>query len=156
MGFSLGLFIMHVVSGHNTAAASPGIITSFQWENGVWEKAKDSSACTALIRTLLHGRPICTRDCEMEYLKLSTLLPPRESISKEWLPRRRRGKESVCQEGDAGLGPGSGRSPGEGNGNSLQDSCLGNPMDREAWWATVHGVSKNQKQLSDQTTASKN
>ena len=142
--------------GHNTAAASPGIITSFQWENGVWEKAKDSSACTALIRTLLHGRPSCKRNCEMEYLKLSTLMPPRESISKEWLPRRRRGKESVCQAGDAGLGPGSGRSPGEGNGNSLQDSCLGNPMDREAWWATVHGVSKNQKQLSDQTTASKN
>ena len=142
--------------GHNTAAASPGIITSFQWENGVWEKAKGSSAYTALIRTVLQGCPICKRDCEMEYLKLSTLLPPRESISKERLPRRLRGKESVCQAEDAGLVLGSGRSAGEGNGNSLQDSCLGNPMDREAWWATVHGVSKNQKQLSNQTTASKN
>ena len=38
--------------------------------------------------------------------------------------------------------PGSGRSPGEGNGNSLQYSCLGNPMDRGAWWATVHSVSR--------------
>ena len=38
--------------------------------------------------------------------------------------------------------PGSGRSPGEGNGNPLQYSCLENPMDREAWWATVHGVAE--------------
>ena len=40
---------------------------------------------------------------------------------------------------DEGLTPGSGRSPGEGNGNPLQYSCLGNPMDRRAWWATVQG-----------------
>ena len=44
--------------------------------------------------------------------------------------------------GDAGLIPGLGRSPGEGNGNPLQYSCLGNPMDRGAWRATVHGVAK--------------
>ena len=44
--------------------------------------------------------------------------------------------------GDLGSIPGSGRSPGEGNGNPLQYSCLGNPMDRGAWWATVHGVAK--------------
>ena len=42
-------------------------------------------------------------------------------------------------EGDTGSIPGSGRSPGEGNGNPLQYSCLKNSMDREAWWATVHG-----------------
>jgi len=42
----------------------------------------------------------------------------------------------------AGLIPGLGRSPGEGNGNPLQYSCLGNPMDRGAWWATVHGFVK--------------
>ena len=42
--------------------------------------------------------------------------------------------------GDMGLIPGLGRSPGEGNGNPLQYSCLGNSMDRGAWWATVHGV----------------
>ena len=40
--------------------------------------------------------------------------------------------------------PGSGRSPGGGNGNPLQYSCLGNPMDRGAWWATVHGAAKSQ------------
>ena len=44
---------------------------------------------------------------------------------------------------DVGLIPGSGRSPGGGNGNPLQYSCLGNPMDRGAWWATVHGVAKS-------------
>ena len=50
--------------------------------------------------------------------------------------------------GDMGSIPGSGRSPGTGNGKSLQYSCLENPMDREAWWATVHGVTKSQAQLS--------
>ena len=45
---------------------------------------------------------------------------------------------------DVGLIPGSERSPGEGNGNPLQYSCLENSMNRGAWWATVHGVAKNQ------------
>ena len=53
-------------------------------------------------------------------------------------------KTSVCNAGDLGLIPGSGRSPGEGNGNPLQYSCLENPTDRRAWWATVHGVTKSQ------------
>ena len=44
--------------------------------------------------------------------------------------------------GDVGLIPGLGELPGEGNGNSLQYSCLGNTMDRRVWWATVHGVAK--------------
>ena len=51
--------------------------------------------------------------------------------------------------GDVGLILGSGRSPGGGHGNPLQYSCLENPMDREALWATVHGVTKSQTQLSD-------
>ena len=51
-------------------------------------------------------------------------------------------KESVCKAGDQGSIPGSGRSPGEGNGNPLQYSCLENTMERGAWWATVHGVAK--------------
>ena len=52
-------------------------------------------------------------------------------------------KESACSTGDLGLIPGSGRSPGGGHGNPLQYSCLENPMDRGAWWATVHGVAKS-------------
>ena len=51
---------------------------------------------------------------------------------------------SAYKAGDLGSIPWSGRSPGEGNGNPLQYSCLGNPMDRGAWWATVHGVAKRQ------------
>ena len=52
-------------------------------------------------------------------------------------------EESACSAGDPGLIPGSGRSPGEGNGNPLQYSCLENPMDSGAWWAIVQGVPKS-------------
>ena len=52
------------------------------------------------------------------------------------------GEESTCNVGDMGLIPGSGRSSGEGNSNPLQYSCLENPMDRGAWWATVNGGNK--------------
>ena len=54
------------------------------------------------------------------------------------------GKESACNTGDLGLIPGSGKSLGEGNCYPLLYSCLENSMDRGAWWATVHGVTKNQ------------
>ena len=50
--------------------------------------------------------------------------------------------ETACNAGDMSSIPGSGRSPGEGNGNPLQCSCLGNLMERGAWWAMVHGVTK--------------
>ena len=66
----------------------------------------------------------------------------------------RSSKESACNAGDtgdAGLIPGSERSPGEGNGNPLQYSSLGNPMDRGAWRDTVHRVTKSQTQLSTDT-----
>ena len=59
------------------------------------------------------------------------------------------GKESACDEGDPGLMPGLGRSPGEGNGNALRYSCLENFMDRGGWRATVHEVVKSQTRLSD-------
>ena len=58
-------------------------------------------------------------------------------------------KESACNVGDLGSVLGLGRSPGEENGNPFQYSCLENFMDREAWWATVCGVTKSQAQLSD-------
>ena len=57
-------------------------------------------------------------------------------------PQRLSGKESACNAGDVGLIPGSGRSPGGGNGNPVQYSCLENPMNRRAWWTTVHGAAK--------------
>ena len=60
------------------------------------------------------------------------------------LPGGSDGKESACNAGDWSSIPGSGRSPGEGNGNPFQYSCLGNSMDRRAWRATVHWVTKSQ------------
>ena len=62
------------------------------------------------------------------------------------------GKAFAYNAGDLGSIPGSGRSPGEGNGNPPQYSCLENPMDGGAWWAIVHGVPKSQTQLSDFTS----
>ena len=63
------------------------------------------------------------------------------------------GKESAYNAGDLGSIPGLGRSPGEGNGNSLQYSCLENPMDRGAWRATVDRVVKSQTRLGQLSTA---
>ena len=71
---------------------------------------------------------------------LQTLGFPHSSVSKE----------SACSAGDPGSIPGLGRSPREGNGNPLQYSCLENSMDRGAWWATAHGVTKSRTQLSNQ------
>ena len=64
------------------------------------------------------------------------------------------GKELTCQTGDirnTGSIPRLGRSPRQGNGNPLQSYCLENPMDRGAWWTTIHGVTKSQTQLSNFT-----
>ena len=60
-------------------------------------------------------------------------------------------KVSACNARNLGSIPGSGRSPGEGNGNPLQYSCLENPVDRGAWWATDHGVAKSWARLRDLT-----
>ena len=57
--------------------------------------------------------------------------------------------DNAGDTGDAGLIPGSGRSPGERNDNPLQYSCLENPMNRGAWWDTVYGVTKSLTQPSD-------
>ena len=75
-----------------------------------------------------------------------------ESLPISGLSRWLHGKESACSAGDAGdTGsiPGSGRSPGGGNGYPFQYSCLENPMDRGAWLAVVRGVAKSQTRLSD-------
>ena len=58
-------------------------------------------------------------------------------------------KESTCNAQQSSSIPGSGRSPGGGHGNPLQYSCLENPMDRGAWWATVHEVARSQTRLSN-------
>ena len=62
---------------------------------------------------------------------------------QEGFPGGSDSKEFACNAGDLGLIPGSRRSPGEGNGNPLQYSCLENPRDRQAWWATAHVVTES-------------
>ena len=79
-------------------------------------------------------------------------------VAKSWtrlsdfthsLPGGSDGKEFACNVGELGLIPGLARSPGGGYGNPLQYSCRDNPMDREGWQVTVHGVAKIWTQLSD-------
>ena len=65
-----------------------------------------------------------------------------ESERDKGLPWWLSGKESPASAGDAGSVPELGRSPGEGNGNPLQYYCLGDPLERGAWWVIVHGVTK--------------
>ena len=81
---------------------------------------------------------------------LSSEAPKLPTVVTSWgfflvcmgFPHSSVGKESACNAGDLGSIPGSGRSPGEGNGNSLQYSHLENPIDRGTWWAIVHGVAR--------------
>ena len=73
----------------------------------------------------------------------------REEVLYLGFPGGSDGKESACNTGDPGSIPGSGRSPGEGNGNPLQYSCLENFMDRGAWWAILNGVAKSGTQQSN-------
>ena len=91
---------------------------------------RDSLRCTALVT----------------FLSLSIIL---HLTKRKGFPCGSDGKESAGNAGDLGSIPGSGRSPGERNGYPLQYSCLENSMDRGAWWATVHGVTKSRTQLSD-------
>ena len=90
--------------------------------------------------------------------KLCPQLPGKPDTCKGWAAAEMGGfpggsevKASACNAGDLGSIPGLGRSPGEGNGTPLQYSCLENPMDEGAWWATVHWVTKSQTRLSDFT-----
>ena len=76
---------------------------------------------------------------------LSVLLP-------KGLPWWLSGKESTCKVGDVGSIPGLGRAPGGGNGNPVQHSCLENPLDRGAWWATVYKVAKSWSRLKQLST----
>ena len=90
------------------------------------------------------------------YLHFNMWIEVKKLISPDFrvvgFPGRSEVKVSACNAGDLGSIPGLGRSPGEGNGNPFQYSCLENPMDRGAWWpTTVHGVAKSRTRLSDFT-----
>ena len=84
-------------------------------------------------------RTSCEMPGWMKHKLGSRLLGGISITSDKGFPSGAEVKASACNVGDLGSIPGSGRSPGEGNGNPLQYSCLKNPVDRGAWWATVHG-----------------
>ena len=97
--------------------------------------------------SILLSGPHTLRQPELGIVLLGTGM---ETDTKSWgFSDGSNGKEFACNVGDPGSVPGLGRSPGEGNGNSLQYSCLENPMGRGAWKTMVCGVAKNWTQLSD-------
>ena len=83
--------------------------------------------------------------------KLSLVLKNTGSMGMKGFPRSSVGKQSACDTGDPGSIPGMGRSPGEGNGNPLQYSCLENPMNRGGWQVAVHGVTRVRHDLATNT-----
>ena len=87
---------------------------------------------------------------DYEITCLEMFIVYRSPPDKMGFPGGSDGKESACNAGELGLIPGSGISPGEGDGYQLQYSCLENFMDRGAWEATVHGVTKSWTPLSNQ------
>ena len=89
----------------------------------------------------------CYAECNCMSIQLSQGL-----YFTTYIPGGSARKASACPAGDPDSIPGSGRSPGEGNSNPLRYSCLENPMDGGAWWATVHGVAKSRTRLSDFTS----
>ena len=89
----------------------------------------------------------CTKVFKLE--EMQTIHYHMDIITAGGFPGSSAGKESTCNAGDSSLIPGLGRSPGEGNGNPLQCSCLENPMDRGVWWATVHGSIKSRTRLNE-------
>ena len=93
-------------------------------------------------KSLMLGKIKGRRDCQRMRWLDSITVAINMNLGK-CFPGGSDGKASVCNAGDLRLIPGLGRSPGEGNGCPLQYSCLENPMDGGAWWATVHGVAES-------------
>ena len=95
--------------------------------------------------------PVLWKFCNQIQLTFKATFPGK-SQSLCWIPcppGGSDGKTSACNAGDPGSIPGSGRSPGEGNGNPLRYSCLESSMDRRAWWAMVYGFARSWTQLSN-------
>ena len=96
----------------------------------------------ALLILQTQGGEVCHRACDLE-AELFFFFFFKVYISLFGFPGDSDGKESACNVGDPGSIPRLGRSPGEGNGNPLQYSCLENSTDGGAWWAPVHGVARS-------------
>ena len=99
---------------------------------------------TPLIKAILNLKLIHITNFPFRNLEVSTYFPKNKGF-----PGGSDGKESACDARDPYSIPRLGRSPGEGNGNQLQYSCLENSMNRGAWQATVHGITKSQTRLGN-------
>ena len=110
---------------------------------------ENSAVATELEKVSFHSNPK-ERQCQ-RMLKRQHNCTHLTCSKPGHFPGSSDGKASSCNAGDPGSIPESGRSPGEGNGNPLQYSCLESPMDRGACWAAVHGTAKSWTRLSDFT-----
>ena len=128
-------FSCHISKGqgwqHSLVAGESVDLYPAEW--GASGQCRPELKCTCLWPRISYFPNISTNICvKIELEECSLWDFPYSSV----------GEESACNSGDLGLIPVSGRSPGEGNGNPLQYSCLENPMDRGAWQAVVHGVTR--------------
>ena len=127
----------------NVLTASQPSVPGSQWDEEARPLFEAVPFCTVL--PLTSSDPLPLRVGQPEHLVSVPVTVysnhhTHSSSKHSGLPWRLYGKGSASNAGDRGSIPGAGRSPGEGNGNPLQYSCLGNPMDRGAWRATVHGI----------------
>ena len=116
----------------------------------IWGICKRGSHLSAWWRWHAIGRFRLLPKTKWKPLKSSKQMSYFRVLSKRMgFPGGSDGKESACNVGDPGSIPGLGRVPGEGNAYPVQYSCLENSMNRGTQWATVHGFTKSQTQLSD-------
>ena len=109
---------------------------------GSWEAGGEGSSDVQRRRHQHKGDTVIRRATEIHRRKVFVITSVVSHTASRGFPGGSVGKNLPVKAGDTGLIPGSGRSPGEGNGDPLQYPCLGNPMERGAWWATVLGVAK--------------
>ena len=136
---------MHTQGWQDTELGFTGEV---KWDRKTGTQGKGSDGNQNLVIRLTLRSPEVNRH-NYDQLTLN-----KDAKTIQGLPQGLNGKESTCNAGDVGdtgLIPGLGRSPGEANGNPLQYSGLGNPMDRGTWQATAHGVAKSWIRLSDST-----
>ena len=112
------------------------------------ENPMDGGAWQATYHGVTKSRTRLSDWSDLSILKTSLHIWGQVMCTKSF-PSGSDGKESACYVGDLGSIPGWGRSPGDGNGNPLQYSCLENSLDKGVWWSVVHGVTKSWTQLTD-------
>ena len=135
--FSIGSLIVYAESPSKSLPVTSVMRRQFSWSFPIWGEAWF---------LILQSHGLSENTTLMDIAHFTNLSQFRFSSGLPWWLRWWR---SACKAGDLGLIPGSGRSPGEGNGYPVQNSCLENSMDRGAWWAIVHAIAKSQTQLHD-------